>query len=127
MTSIVESAAAAARGPYAPAVLISDLLFTSGQIGRDPATGEIPPQLDVQLRNIFDRLAALSQAAGTSLENAVRAIVYLTDLAASREPLDDAFSRTFGDQPPARTTIGVSELPGGALIEIDLIVAVPRK
>jgi 2-iminobutanoate/2-iminopropanoate deaminase len=126
MTSIVRSDAAAARGPYAPAVLIGDLLFTSGQVGRDPASGDLPQQLDVQLRHIFDRLSALGQAAGTSLESAVRATVYLTDLTASRELLDDAFSRAFGDHPPARTTIGVSELPGGALVEIDLIVAVPR-
>jgi 2-iminobutanoate/2-iminopropanoate deaminase len=78
MTSIVRSDAAAARGPYAPAVLTSDLLFISGQTGRDPATGELPKRLAAQLRHVFDRLSALSQAAGTSIESAVRATVYLS-------------------------------------------------
>jgi 2-iminobutanoate/2-iminopropanoate deaminase len=126
MRSIVRCGAAPARGAYAPAVLVGDLLFTSGQTGRDPATGELPQQLDAQTRHVLDRLSALCQAASTSLENAVRATVYLTDLNTAKTTIDDAFSRTFGDHPPARTTIGVSQLPDGALVEIDLVVAVPR-
>jgi enamine deaminase RidA (YjgF/YER057c/UK114 family) len=126
MTSIVRSDAAAARG-IAPDLSGGEEQITDEHRRRVwTASGDLPQQLDVQLRHIFDRLSALGQAAGTSLESAVRATVYLTDLTASRELLDDAFSRAFGDHPPARTTIGVSELPGGALVEIDLIVAVPR-
>jgi 2-iminobutanoate/2-iminopropanoate deaminase len=124
MRAVVRSDAAPARGAYSPAVLVGDLLFTSGQTGRDPATGELPQQLDAQVRQALDRLSALCQAAGTSLQHAIRATVYLTDLKVAGTTLDAAFTSAFGEQPPARTTVGVPELPGGALVEIDLIVAV---
>jgi 2-iminobutanoate/2-iminopropanoate deaminase len=124
--AIVNSAAApAAIGPYSHAVRYGGLLFCSGQIPLDPATGElVRGGAREQARRCLESLEAVCAAAGTSLERAVRLTLYLTDLSAFSE-VGEEYARFVGAQPPARVTIGVADLPRGALVEIDAIVACP--
>jgi 2-iminobutanoate/2-iminopropanoate deaminase len=127
---IVEaSAAPAAIGPYSHAVLVDlrsegALLFCSGQIPLDPATGELTGATAAeQARRCLENLRAVCQEAGTTLERAVRLTVYMTELDAFAE-VNDVYASFFGEDPPARVTVGVSQLPKGAQVEIDAIVAV---
>ncbi len=115
--------APAAIGPYSHAIRAGGLLFCSGQIPLDPATGEIagagaPEQAERCLRN----LEAVCAAAGTALRHAVRLTIYMTDLA-DFAAVNEVYGTFFDDAPPARVTIGVAALPRGALVEIDAIVA----
>ena len=110
-------------GPYAHGVRTGDLLFCSGQIGIDPKTGElIGPSAGDQTGRCLENLAAVCHAAGTSLANAVRLTVYLTDISAFNE-INEVYSSFFESDPPARVTVGVDSLPLGAKVEVDAVVA----
>jgi 2-iminobutanoate/2-iminopropanoate deaminase len=112
-----------AIGPYSHAVRAGGLLFCSGQIPLDPGGGELVGDTAAeQARVCLQNLSAVCEAAGTSLARAVRVTVYMTDLAAFAE-LNDAYAAFFGDDPPARVAIGVAQLPRGAHVEIDAVVA----
>jgi 2-iminobutanoate/2-iminopropanoate deaminase len=116
-------AAPAAVGPYSHAVRVGDLLFCSGQIPLDPATGELTgASAGEQARRCLENLGAVCAAAGTSLERAARMTVYMTDLAAFAE-VNEVYAEFFGGEPPARVTVGVAQLPRGAYVEIDAVVA----
>jgi len=116
-------AAPAAIGPYSHAVRAGELLFCSGQIPLDPATGELAADTAAeQARVCLQNLAAVCEAAGTSLARALRLTVYMTDLAAFGE-VNDVYARLFPRDPPARVAIGVAQLPRGAYVEIDAVVA----
>jgi 2-iminobutanoate/2-iminopropanoate deaminase len=117
--------APAAIGPYSHAVRSDGLLFCSGQIPLDPATGEIVGETAAeQARRCLENLRAVCAAAGTSLDRAVRLTVYMTDLA-EFAPVNEVYGSFFvGDEPPARVAIGVAALPRGAQVEIDAVVAV---
>lgn len=112
-----------AIGPYSQAVAAGALLFCSGQIPLDPVSGEIRAQQPAeQARACLRNLAAVCAAAGTSLDRALRVTVYMVDLGAFAQ-VNDAYGEFFGDDPPARVTIGVAALPRGAQVEIDAVVA----
>jgi 2-iminobutanoate/2-iminopropanoate deaminase len=111
-----------AIGPYSHAVRAGELLFCSGQIPLDPATGELVGRTAAeQARRCLENLRAVCDAAGASLERAVRLTVYMTDLAAFAE-VNEVYGSFFGEESPARVTVGVAQLPQGAQIEIDAIV-----
>ena len=126
-----------AIGPYSHAVLAElgsgdearqrsggGLLFCSGQIPLDPATGElVGTTAGEQARRCMENLQAVCEAAGTSLGRALRLTVYMTDLTAFAE-VNDVYGSFFGADPPARAAVGVAQLPRGAQVEIDAIVAV---
>ena len=116
-----------AIGPYSQAVRHGDLLFCSGQIPLDPASGELV-KLDApgQASRCLENLEAVCRAAGTSLANAVRCTVYLTDLGDFAR-VNEIYADYFDDTPPARVTVGVAALPRGAEVEIDAIVALSRQ
>jgi 2-iminobutanoate/2-iminopropanoate deaminase len=117
--------APAAIGPYSHAVRAGSLLFCSGQIPLDPATGEIVGITAAeQARQCLQNLTAVCDAAAASLTDALRLTVYMTDLAAFAE-VGEAYASFFPDSPPARVAVGVAALPRGALVEIDAIVAIP--
>jgi 2-iminobutanoate/2-iminopropanoate deaminase len=121
METIATKHAPKAIGPYSQAIKANGLLFTSGQISLDPATGElVQGDFAAQVRRVFKNLEAVLQEAGTSFSNVAKATVYLTDLA-NFQTLNTIYAEYFGDHKPARTTIGVKELPKGSLVEIDLI------
>jgi 2-iminobutanoate/2-iminopropanoate deaminase len=119
-----------AVGPYSHAVLAracadanGGLLFCSGQIPLDPETGELVDGTPaVQARRCLENLQAVCRAAGTALARAVRVTVYMTDLAAFAE-VNEVYASFFDDEPPARVTIGVAQLPMGAYVEIDATVS----
>jgi 2-iminobutanoate/2-iminopropanoate deaminase len=118
------SGAPAAIGPYSHAVRVGELLFCSGQIPLDPVTGELVGEtLAEQARRCLENLRAVCEAAGTTLQRAVRLTIYMTDLNAFAE-VNEMYATFFGDDdPPARVTVGVAQLPKGAQVEIDAIVA----
>jgi 2-iminobutanoate/2-iminopropanoate deaminase len=117
-----------AIGPYSHAVLLDQraeggLLFCSGQIPLDPQTGELVGATAAeQAQRCLENLRAVCEAAGAKLERAVRVTVYMTDLAAFAE-VNEIYGSFFGEDPPARVAVGVSQLPRGAYVEIDAIVA----
>jgi 2-iminobutanoate/2-iminopropanoate deaminase len=112
-----------AIGPYSHAVRVGDLLFCSGQIPLDPASGEIVGRTPAeQAERCLLNLVAVCEAAGTSLARAARVTVYMTDLAAFAE-VNEVYARFFAEEPPARAAVGVAQLPRGAYVEIDAVVA----
>jgi 2-iminobutanoate/2-iminopropanoate deaminase len=113
-----------AIGPYSQAVRHGDLLFCSGQIALDAASGElVGDSVAEQTTRSLENLQAVCRAGGTSLDRALRLTIYTTELERFAE-LNDAYAAFFGDEPPARAAIGVAALPKGARVEIDAIVAV---
>lgn len=115
--------APAAIGPYSHAVRCGELLFCSGQIPLDPATGEIVGATPAeQARQCLLNLTAVCDAAAASLADAVRLTVYMIDLASFAE-VGEVYATFFGEDPPARVAVGVAALPRGAQVEIDAIVS----
>jgi 2-iminobutanoate/2-iminopropanoate deaminase len=122
--AISTDAAPAAIGPYSQAIRAGDLLFCSGQIPLEPTTGElVKDDIDGQARRCLQNLAAVAEAAGGSLANAVRCTVYLTDMNDFAR-VNEVYAEFFGgDDPPARVAVAAAALPKGADVEIDAIVA----
>lgn len=114
--------APAAIGPYSQAVRAGNTVYLSGQIPLDPKTMElVKGDIRAQIRQVFDNLAAVAEAAGGSLANAVRISVYLTDLA--NFPIVNEIMKEYCKEPfPARAAIGVAQLPRGAAVEVDGIL-----
>ncbi len=118
------SDAPAAVGPYVHAMRSGGLLFCSGQVGLDPRTGELAgPTAAEQAGRCLENLAAVCNAAGAQLGDAVRMTVYLTDMSTFAE-VNEVYGSFFESSPPARVAIGVAALPLGAKVEIDAVVAV---
>lgn len=111
-------------GPYSPAIRAGNLLFISGQVGFDPATGalvdgDVSAQTDQVMRNI----GSLLQAAGTDFAHVVRTTVYLADMNEFAK-MNDVYARYMVDPPPARSTVQVARLPRDARVEIDVIAVI---
>jgi 2-iminobutanoate/2-iminopropanoate deaminase len=112
-----------AIGPYSHAVCVDGLLFCSGQIPLDPASGELVGETPgEQARRCMENLSEVCAAVGTTLQNAVRLTIYTTELGAFAE-INEVYGSFFGDAPPARAAVGVAALPKGALVEIDAVIA----
>lgn len=111
-----------AIGPYSQAVDTGDLVFLSGQIPLDPATGQVvgPGDIQAQTERVLQNLKGVLQASGLSLAHVVRTTVYLTDLAEFAK-MNEVYARHFSSEPPARSTVQVSALPRGVRVEIDAI------
>ena len=113
-----------AIGPYSQAILAGNVMYTSGQIALDPATGAlVEGDFSAQVHRVFNNLKAVLTAAGATFANVAKATVYLTDLA-NFTTLNEIYASYFGATKPARTTVGVAQLPKGGLVEIDLIAIV---
>ena len=110
-----------AIGPYEQAIKINGFLFTSGQIALDPATGKlIEGDISAQTRRVLENLKAVLEAGGGSLDQVVKATVYLTDLS-NFSKMNEIYAEYLGHVKPARSTVGVATLPSGASVEIDLV------
>jgi len=122
-TAIVSTAEApAAIGPYSQAVKTDTLVFCSGQLGIDPATGQLEAGLKAQAERVMKNLSAVAAAAGTSLERAVKTTIFLTtmdDFAA----VNEIYGAYFKGDKPARSTVAVAGLPKGGLVEIEAVFA----
>jgi reactive intermediate/imine deaminase len=111
-----------AIGAYSQAVRVGTTVYMSGQIPLDPATGEvIQGDVEAQVRRVFDNLAAVAEAAGSSLSAAVKLTVYLLDL--KHFPVvNQVMAEYFREPYPARATVGVAQLPRGAQVEVECIL-----
>ena len=124
MKFVSTTSAPKAIGPYSQAVVDSGLLFSSGQVPLDPATGRlVEGGIEASAERVLDNLEAVLREAGLSFADVVKTTVYLTraeDFAA----MNAVYARRFGDHRPARSTVIVAALPAGAPLEIDLIARV---
>lgn len=115
-------------GPYAQAVVHAGLVYVSGQVPLDPSSGRlVEGGIEAQARRAFANLAAVLEAAGSSLDDLLRVGIYLTDLSLFPK-VNAIYAELFHREPkPARSTVGVAALPLGALVEVDAIgVCAPR-
>jgi 2-iminobutanoate/2-iminopropanoate deaminase len=116
--------APAAIGPYSQAVSADGWLYTSGQIGMDPATGEVVDGgFEAQVRQVLANLEAVLASAGCTFAEVVKTTIYVTDLA-SFPRLNELYGEAMGDHRPARSTVEVSGLPKGVLVEMDMVARV---
>jgi len=117
--------APAAVGPYSQAVVVPcrELIFCAGQIPLDPDTQElIQGDIQAEARRCMDNVRAVLEAAGSSMEGIVKATVYLVDIG-DFAAVNDVYKEYFPGDPPARSAVGVNELPKGAHIEIEVIAS----
>ncbi len=121
--AVSSSSAPQAIGPYSQAIRAGGLLFVSGQIPLDPATGVmVGGDIGDQTRRIFQNLGAILEAAGASFDHVVRTTVYLADMA-DFAAMNEVYGTYFASPAPARSTIQAAGLPKNARVEIDLIAA----
>jgi 2-iminobutanoate/2-iminopropanoate deaminase len=127
MTRTVQTdQAPAAIGPYSQAIVAGGVLYSAGQIPIDPATGHvIEGDVATQTQRVLGNLAAVLSAAGASWKDVVKTTVYLQDMG-DFPKMNEVYAATLGDSRPARSTVQVSALPRGVLVEIDLIAHVAR-
>lgn len=119
--AIATDQAPRAIGPYSQAVRVGPWVFLSGQIGLDPARGElVPGGVVAEVTQVLENLRAVLAAAGTSLDAVVRTTIYLVDLA-DFSRVNEVYAGVFAAPFPARATVGVAALPRGARVEIDAI------
>lgn len=115
--------APAAIGTYSQAVKAGNTIYMSGQIGLDPATMQMVEGIDAQIVRVFENLKAVAEAAGATLDDAVKFNIYLTDLA-NFAKVNEVMAKYVAQPYPARAAVGVKELPRGALVEADAILVV---
>jgi len=110
-----------AVGPYSPAVRAGETYFLSGQVGLDPQSGTlVGPNVTSQTQQVLANVKAVLSGVGLSLSNVVKSTVFLTDMG-NFQTVNSLYATAFGDHKPARSTVQVSALPLGALIEIEVI------
>lgn len=120
---ISTGSAPAAIGPYSQAVICGNLLFCSGQIPLDPATGEVVTgDITVQAERVMDNIAAVLAAAGAGFDDVVKTTIYLVDMA-DFAAVNVVYGSRFQGHKPARSTVAVSSLPRGVLIEIEVVAS----
>ncbi len=118
---ITTSSAPAAIGPYSQAIVSGQLIFCSGQVAFDPQTGQfIEGDVGAQTRRALENLSAVLHAAGSSLAQVVKTTVFLTSIA-DFAAMNEVYAEFFTGDPPARSTVGVAELPRGARVEVECI------
>jgi 2-iminobutanoate/2-iminopropanoate deaminase len=111
-----------AIGPYSQAVKANGFIFTAGQVPFDPATGQLlEGDVARQTARVLENLKAIVEAAGSSLDRAVKATVYLKDMN-DFAAMNEVYARYFPKEPPARSTVEAARLPRDVRVEIDLIV-----
>ncbi len=123
--TIQTSAAPAAIGPYSQAVRAGDFLFTSGQLGLDPANSTLAEGVEAQARQVMANLAAVLQAGGASFADVVKTTIFLADMA-DFQAVNAIYATAFAAAPPARSTVQVAGLPRAARVEIEMVALVPR-
>ena len=118
-TVVSSDNAPAAIGPYSPGIQAGNMVFLSGQLGIDPATGKMPEGVEAQAKQSLANVEALLTAAGATFADVVKTTVYLADIAAVNEIYASKFEAPF----PARSAFQVAALPAGGLVEIEVVAA----
>lgn len=116
--------APAAIGPYAQAVQVGSLLFTSGQVALRPDGSFVDGDVRAQTEQVMANLRAVLEAAGTGFEHVVKATCFLRDMN-DFAAFNEVYARSFPNDPPARSTVQVARLPKDAAVEVELIALVP--
>jgi len=113
-------------GPYSPGMVVGNLVFVSGQAGRDPASGRLAGDtIEAQTEQVLKNIATILEAAGTTLQHVIRCGVFIVDMKEFPR-MNEVYARVFGAHRPARTTVEVSGLPGeGLRVEIDAVAVLP--
>jgi 2-iminobutanoate/2-iminopropanoate deaminase len=120
-TVIQTDQAPAPVGPYSQAIDVDGFLFCSGQIAINPKTNQvISGPIEEQTELVMENISAVLKKAGLSFQNVVKTTIYLIDMADFTK-VNEVYGRYFKDQPPARSTIGVSALPKGVHVEIEIL------
>jgi 2-iminobutanoate/2-iminopropanoate deaminase len=122
-SAVQTNAAPAAIGPYSQAIRSGELVFTAGQIGLDPATGELVDGVAEQADRALRNLTAILDAAGTSPERVIKTTVFLADMG-DFAAVNEVYARHFSQPFPARSTVAVAGLPKGAQVEIEAVALV---
>jgi reactive intermediate/imine deaminase len=120
---VATTKAPAAIGTYSQAVQAGGTVYLSGQIGLDPETMKMVEGIDAQIVRVFENLKAVAEAAGATLNDAVKFNIYLTDLA-NFAKVNEVMAKYVAEPYPARAVVGVLALPRGALVEADAILAI---
>lgn len=118
--TIAASNAPAAVGPYVHAVKTGDTLYTSGQLGLVPATGELPEGIEAQAKQAMENLKAVVEAGGMTMSNIVKTIVFLADMNDFAK-VNAIYATYFEGDAPARSCVQVAALPKGGLVEVEAI------
>ena len=118
--AISTSGAPAALGPYSQAIASGDLVFCSGQLGLDPATGELADGVEAQADRAMRNLAAVLDAAGCTFADVVKTTIFLADMG-DFTTVNGVYGRYVPDPPPARSTVQAAALPKGGRVEIEAI------
>lgn len=124
MKTIATKNAPAAIGPYVQGNIVGNLLFASGQIPLDPATGEMVGEtIEEQAAQVMKNVAALLEAAGTDFDHVVKTTCFLDDMD-DFAAFNEVYARSFSGHLPARSAVAVEKLPKGALVEVEVIAVV---
>lgn len=125
MKSIHTIQAPAAIGPYSQAIEANGMIFASGQIPIDPATGQfVEGGIQEQTRQALTNARSILQAAGTDMENVIKTTVYLSDIH-NFAAMNEVYAQFFTEPFPARSAVAVKDLPKGALVEIEVLAIKP--
>jgi 2-iminobutanoate/2-iminopropanoate deaminase len=123
-TSISTQGAPRAIGPYSQGITANGFLFTAGQVGFDPASGElVDGGIAEQTHRVLQNIRAILRAGGTDVDHVVKTTVFLVDMA-DFALMNEVYAEFFGDHRPARSTVAVASLPRGARVEIEAVAAV---
>ena len=122
--AVSTSSAPAAIGPYSQAIAVDGTVYCSGQIGLDPATGELAEGLEAQAQRALRNLSAVLDAAGVTLADVVKTTIFLTDMD-DFAVVNTIYASAMPEPPPARSTVAVAGLPRDARVEIDAVARVP--
>lgn len=127
LTQVQTNSAPAAIGPYSQGIIANGFLFTAGQIALDPASGQIVPgDVVAQAERVLANLKAILDTAGATWADVVKTTVYLHDMN-DFPRVNEVYAGALGMARPARSTVQVSALPRGVLVEIDAVAALPRR
>ncbi len=125
MNTIRTDKAPAAIGPYSQGVVVNGLLFASGQIALDPQSGElVGATVQEQAEQVMRNVCGLLEASGTDFDHVVKTTCFLADID-DFAAFNEVYARSFGESLPARSAVGVAALPKGALVEVEVVAAVP--
>ena len=122
--AVTSAGAPAAIGPYSQAIAVDETVYCSGQIGLDPATGELADGVEAQAVRALRNLIAVLDAAGVTIADVVKTTIFLTDMG-DFAAVNAVYATFVPDPPPARSTVAVAALPKGALVELEAIARRP--
>jgi 2-iminobutanoate/2-iminopropanoate deaminase len=125
ITAVSTQGAPRAIGPYSQGIRAGGFLFTAGQVGFDPASGElVDGGISEQTERVLQNIRSILESAGADLSQVVKTTVFLVDMA-DFAAMNEVYARAFGNHRPARSTVAVAALPRGARVEIEAVAALP--